>query len=74
MKTYIRTVKLKSYATKAKSNRINALIKRYKKQVNLFISYIWENREIAKLDGVTLKAVSKVQNLSERYKSIANSK
>lgn len=72
MKTYIRSVKLKSYATKAKSNRINALIKRYKKQVNLFISYIWENREIAKLDGVTLKAVSKVQNLSERYKSIAH--
>lgn len=69
--TIKRAIKLKSYATKEKCNKVNALIRRYRSQVNSFIDHIWLNRETAKLDAATLASVDKVQDLSERYKSNA---
>jgi len=66
-----RAIKLKSYATEAKQNKVIALISRYRCQVNMFIDYIWNNKETVKLDAKTLKAIDKVQDLSERYKSNA---
>lgn len=70
MKTYKRAIKLKSYATAKKRSQVMAIIRRYRKQVNLFINYCWNNPE-AKLNKLTLSSVDKVQSLSERYKSNA---
>ena len=67
---YKRAIKLKSYATRSKKKKIEALIRRYRKQVNLFIDHCWQN-ENAKLDKTTFDSVEIVQNLSQRYKATA---
>lgn len=69
-KKILRAVKLKSYCTKEKRNKIKAIIRRYRACVNLFIDYIWLNRAISKLDKQTLQSVQ-FPDLTERYKSNA---
>lgn len=68
--TVKRAIKLKTYSTVSKQHKVDALIRRYRKQVNLFIDKIW-NDPTAKLDSKTLASVDRVQSLSERFKSNA---
>jgi putative transposase len=73
-KKIIRAIRINSYASAKKRRMTNALISRYRAQVNLFIEYIWNNKNTAKLDANTLAAVPAIQNLSQRYKSAAHRK
>ena len=66
---YRRAIKVSTYQTDKKERMTRAIIHRYRKLVNLFIRFAWNNPS-ASLDKETLASVPNL-GMSERYKSNA---